>query len=546
MANVQNDPVVTTLLRIAADPRHYEALADVLLSAGAPEDEDRPDGQLTSLAALAALSRARGEGAEPLTAELGVVLVSSAGRVLACNAMAEAALQGMGRAEPGARLEFHDEANAQSVRAAVAEARRTGQRIGLRLEGPQRPRFASAVAAEALMGHVDLAGRDLGALLIFAASGAADETWDMLRQSFGLTEAESRLARTLAEGLTLQQAADELGVSVHTVRNQLRAVFDKIGVQRQSDLVRAVHEYGRMAGALPSPAAPFVEAPAVQRLRLSDGRRLAFREYGDPAGRAVLCFHEGMGSSLLPPGAGALAWQRGLRILAPERPGFGLSDPPPPGFRWFEGVADDMLALLADRGVDRVRIAAVLSSAPCALHTAERLGERAELVLLCSGRAPRRTRIDRASSLYARMRAGMEAQPWAVEALFAILRLRVSPQLTRQMIGRTAAGTPGDAAYLEAHPEFADYVCQYVGECFARTSRGPAHELSAFRRGENEPAPRVAAPLAVWHGGQGDAAPLDDLIAYLGAPPTELRVFDDIGLFVAARYWPEILDRLAA
>jgi DNA-binding CsgD family transcriptional regulator len=58
-----------------------------------------------------------------------------------------------------------------------------------------------------------------------------------LRRSFRLTTAESRLARRLAIGLPLELAADQLGISKETARVQLRALFAKMGVCRQADLV---------------------------------------------------------------------------------------------------------------------------------------------------------------------------------------------------------------------------------------------------------------------------------------------------------------------
>lgn len=61
-----------------------------------------------------------------------------------------------------------------------------------------------------------------------------------LRALFDLTEAESRLASALVQGDTLEQYAQRRGVSVGTVRYQLKQVLAKTGANRQSDLVRKV------------------------------------------------------------------------------------------------------------------------------------------------------------------------------------------------------------------------------------------------------------------------------------------------------------------
>jgi DNA-binding CsgD family transcriptional regulator len=55
---------------------------------------------------------------------------------------------------------------------------------------------------------------------------------------FGLTPAEGALAAALGEGLTLQDYAERHGVSVGTVRIQLKSIFTKTGATRQPELVR--------------------------------------------------------------------------------------------------------------------------------------------------------------------------------------------------------------------------------------------------------------------------------------------------------------------
>jgi DNA-binding CsgD family transcriptional regulator len=61
---------------------------------------------------------------------------------------------------------------------------------------------------------------------------------EMIQRLFGLTQAESSLALLLADGLSLDEAADQLGVRKNTARAQLRAIFSKTGVTRQTALVR--------------------------------------------------------------------------------------------------------------------------------------------------------------------------------------------------------------------------------------------------------------------------------------------------------------------
>ena len=61
-------------------------------------------------------------------------------------------------------------------------------------------------------------------------------------------------------------------------------------------------------------------------IQLPDGRRLAYAIYGDPHGQPVFFFHGSPGSRYQAWVLNRPAASLGLRIIAPERPGFGCSD----------------------------------------------------------------------------------------------------------------------------------------------------------------------------------------------------------------------------
>jgi DNA-binding CsgD family transcriptional regulator/PAS domain-containing protein len=59
-----------------------------------------------------------------------------------------------------------------------------------------------------------------------------------LRQVFGLTLAEAKLAEQLVQGRTLGEASDHLQLSLETARTQLKSMFARTRTNRQTDLVR--------------------------------------------------------------------------------------------------------------------------------------------------------------------------------------------------------------------------------------------------------------------------------------------------------------------
>lgn len=76
------------------------------------------------------------------------------------------------------------------------------------------------------------------ALILAEPERTRGPTGSDLVHLFGLTGAEAQLAAALAAGSTLQDYADVRGVSVGTVRVQLKQIMVKTGAGRQADLVR--------------------------------------------------------------------------------------------------------------------------------------------------------------------------------------------------------------------------------------------------------------------------------------------------------------------
>ncbi len=76
------------------------------------------------------------------------------------------------------------------------------------------------------------------ALFIRDAERKSQTSGDMLKQLFDLTPAEAALSLLLAEGLSLDEASEELGIRKNTARAHLRSIFSKTGVTRQTSLIR--------------------------------------------------------------------------------------------------------------------------------------------------------------------------------------------------------------------------------------------------------------------------------------------------------------------
>ncbi|QBF32353.1 alpha/beta fold hydrolase [Thalassococcus sp. S3] len=167
--------------------------------------------------------------------------------------------------------------------------------------------------------HVIARGQDSGVLIEALEIAWTDETGEMLRRSFKLSKAELEVVRNLAGGLTLRAIAEETGRSEHTIRNQTKSILAKTGAPGQVDLVRMVAFLAQR----PMRSRPMVPSETVRTM--SDGMQMQVFEFGDPKGQPVVFIH-GMLDGMTALRRHADLWSRhGLRVIAPIRPGFGLS-----------------------------------------------------------------------------------------------------------------------------------------------------------------------------------------------------------------------------
>jgi pimeloyl-ACP methyl ester carboxylesterase len=124
----------------------------------------------------------------------------------------------------------------------------------------------------------------------------------------------------------------------------------------------------------------------THELRLPDGRRMAYSDHGDPAGPVVLeCV--GTPQSRLPFAQQvALAGELGYRMLMPDRPGFGGSDPQPG--RTLEDWPADAAALMDALGVGRFAVSGGSGGGPYAVACGVLLGDRVTAVALSAPAEP--------------------------------------------------------------------------------------------------------------------------------------------------------------
>ncbi len=121
-------------------------------------------------------------------------------------------------------------------------------------------------------------------------------------------------------------------------------------------------------------------------LRLPDGRRLGYAEYGDPKGKTIFEFHGNPSSRLGSILFDEAAKKMGIRVIGIDRPGIGLSDYKP--HRKLLDWPNDVIELANALGIDRFPIVGGSGGAPSTLACAYKIPERLSAVGVLFGPRP--------------------------------------------------------------------------------------------------------------------------------------------------------------
>lgn len=168
----------------------------------------------------------------------GLFTLSPDGRVLHCNEAAEAIAQrGDGLVIRNARLAGATLADQKALLAAFERAAAPAQPEASALSIGRRGGGHYEVSVVSMQAGV--AGRQL-VVAVTDPEGKDGSLAARLRTLYGLSASEAEVAVRISEGASLAQLAEERRTAIGTIRNQTKAVAEKLGCGRQAEIVAAV------------------------------------------------------------------------------------------------------------------------------------------------------------------------------------------------------------------------------------------------------------------------------------------------------------------
>ncbi|MFC7676833.1 alpha/beta fold hydrolase [Mycolicibacterium sp. GCM10028919] len=276
-------------------------------------------------------------------------------------------------------------------------------------------------------------------------------------------------------------------------------------------------------------------------IHLRDGRRLSYATFGDPAGAVVINAHGGLACRLDVASAHEAASAAGIRLISPDRPGVGRSDPHPG--RTILDWAADVDEMLDQLDVGRFAAMGWSMGGQYAAALGFALPARVTRVAIVAGALPldepgvfaQLPFMDRA---YTRL---SQRAPWIARACFRSMSLaaRVAPNVNGRLAARELG--PADGSVIRAEGFAAFSAMMHEG---LRQPRGVVEEYRAWMRPWGFRPEDLVVPVDVWAGTEDELVDREWPSELARRIPGAALHRCPGGHLVAHSHYPEIFERL--
>jgi pimeloyl-ACP methyl ester carboxylesterase len=298
--------------------------------------------------------------------------------------------------------------------------------------------------------------------------------------------------------------------------------------------------------ALASRLAPLMASRRDRTIELRDGRRLGYMEHGPSGGRPILFFH-GLGTTrVICPLDESLVEELGVRLIAVDRPGIGLSERLPRR-RLLDWPAD--ISQLADAlRLEEMAVVGWSGGGPYAAACAYGLPERVRAVGLVSAPAPI-SGVGKAHYMRRFHRTAARAAgraPWTIRlALWHWGRpQRRDAELAFE---RSVAEMCRADQEVLSEPVVRQQMIANSAELYRQGGRGMYDDALVLARPWGFDPAAISQPVHIWHGERDDVVPIA-MARHMASvlPASQPTFLPDEGHHLLYGRWPEILRALAS
>ncbi len=290
---------------------------------------------------------------------------------------------------------------------------------------------------------------------------------------------------------------------------------------------------------------PGIELTATV-IQLPDARFLAFKEFGDRDGIPVFGIHGTPGSRLQLAPTSRMPLPAGIRLIAPDRPGYGLST-----FHRGRRLTDwpgDVAAIADYLGIERFAVMGISGGGPHALACAHALAPRLIGVACVSGVGPLSDpRASEGMLFLNRLLTTLARRAqWLMRAVFNVQMRQMERNPEKAIDALIRRLPPADRAVLEDR-EFRANMMADMHLNSPTAGIAAAQDFEVFAGDWGFALEEIAVPVHFWQGGVDRNVPARhaELMA-ARTPRATLHRHPDEGHFLVVQHLGEILATITA
>jgi pimeloyl-ACP methyl ester carboxylesterase len=266
----------------------------------------------------------------------------------------------------------------------------------------------------------------------------------------------------------------------------------------------------------------FQEPLTHESYHLSNGRTLSYAVAGARTGYPVVVHHGTPGSRLFASLLSEVAKEKGVKLVVPDRPGYGRSSPPPANWTWRDWQ-QDLSELLQEQSIDTAAVLGFSGGGPFAL-AASTSDWVSRIALVSSVIPPARNGL-----------AKLSVVPFALRLLFrsssVVARVRGPNSVVSQYTDKSVS------------TRVARQIATDFQEALRQNAKAVARENRSLARASFDP-DEVTVPLQAYHGTEDSNTPIGPVRTLVSQTEGELVSAESDHLGTLLERKAEILEWL--
>ncbi len=264
-------------------------------------------------------------------------------------------------------------------------------------------------------------------------------------------------------------------------------------------------------------------------ITLADGRSLAYSEFGDKNGRALFFFHGGNDSRLAGQLLDKTASAAGIRLIAPDRPGYGRSNFHPK--RQLLDWPDDMAQLADHLKIDRFALMGHSGGGPHVAAVAYKLPDRVTSASFVSSAAPPGSSNKGLFFMFRIVNLAMGRSAW-LHRKITDNQVNMLLNKPEQMLQGWGMMSKADGRLFTNQAEVVDIILAEMREAIHQGTAAILQEHPLYKKPWGFDISHIRVPSYIWHGAADtQAAPAWSRYLADHIPGSQLHLIPDEGHF---------------